>query len=179
MLVIHGSSRAGGNTEQLAHLMAEGIEAEHIYLRDKTIVPIIDKRHDPEGFTAVEDDYDGIAKEMLNHDTIIFATPLYWYGMSGHMKNFVDRWSQSLRDQQLRFAERMKDKKCYVIIVGGDNPKLKALPLVAQFQYIFDFMKASFAGYIVGEANTPGAIMNDQSAIGQANIYNKQLKQSK
>lgn len=41
----------------------------------------------------------------------------------------------------------------YVVIVGGDNPKLKALPLIAQFQYIFDFVGSSFEGYVIGDAN--------------------------
>ena len=37
----------------------------------------------------------------------------------------------------------------YVVIVGGDNPKLKALPLISQFQYIFEFVGSSFEGYII------------------------------
>lgn len=111
MFVIHGSSRQNGNTEALTHMMIEGIETEQIHLRDHTVHPITDQRHDAEGFQPVNDDYEQLTKRMLEHDTIIFATPLYWYGMSGHMKNFVDRWSQSLRDTSLHFKEKMKGKK--------------------------------------------------------------------
>ena len=38
----------------------------------------------------------------------------------------------------------------YVVIVGGDNPKVKALPLIAQFQYIFDFVGSSFEVMLLG-----------------------------
>ncbi len=86
MFVIHGSSRQNGNTEALTHMMVDGIETEQIYLRDHTVYPITDQRHDAEGFQPVDDDYEQLTKRMLEHDTIIFATPLYWYGMSGHMK---------------------------------------------------------------------------------------------
>ncbi|PEO48873.1 flavodoxin family protein [Bacillus pseudomycoides] len=176
MFVIHGSSRSNGNTEALTHMMIDGIDAEQVYLRDHTVHPITDLRHEAEGFQPVDDDYQNLIEQMLEHDTIIFATPLYWYGMSGHMKNFVDRWSQSLRDRSLHFKEKMKEKKMYVVIVGGDNPKLKALPLIAQFQYIFDFTGSSFEGYIIGDANAPDEISNDKEALAKAKLYNEQFR---
>ncbi|MBE7104201.1 flavodoxin family protein [Bacillus cereus] len=179
MFVIHGSSRQNGNTETLTHMMVDGTEAEHIYLRDHTVHPITDQRHDAEGFQPVNDDYEQLIEHMLEHDTIIFATPLYWYGMSGHMKNFVDRWSQSLRDKTLHFKEKMKGKKMYVVIVGGDNPKLKALPLIAQFQYIFDFVGSSFEGYIIGDANGLDEIKNDVEALTKVQLYNSEFKNQK
>lgn len=178
MFVIHGSSRQNGNTEALTHMVIDGIETEQIYLRDHIVHPIIDQRHDVEGFQPVNDDYEQLTKRMLEHDTIIFATPLYWYGMSGHMKNFVDRWSQSLRNKSLHFKEKMKGKKMYVVIVGGDSPKLKALPLIAQFQYIFDFVGSSFEGYIIGDANGPDEIKNDAEALAKAQLYNNKFKNS-
>ena len=49
MFVIHGSSRQNGNTEALTHMMVDGIETEQIYLRDHTVYPITDQRHDAEG----------------------------------------------------------------------------------------------------------------------------------
>lgn len=174
MLVIFGSSR-DGNTEQLTNIMLEGVAAERIYLREKNILPITDKRHDPEGFALVPDDYQAIVNTMLAHDTIIFVTPLYWYGMSGYMKNFVDRWSQSLRDRELQFAEKMKNKRMYVVVVGGDQPKIKALPLIMQFQYIFAFLGASFEGHVIGEGNKPADVLADEEAIGQAKYYNRRF----
>lgn len=64
----------------------------------------------------------------------------------------------------------------YVVIVGGDNPKLKALPLIAQFQYIFDFVGSSFEGYVIGDANGLDEIQNDAEALAKAQIYNKEFK---
>lgn len=179
MLVIYGSSRPNGNTEQLAKIMLDQVDIEEIYLRDKKITPITDLRHDSEGFSRLNDDYYEVVEKMLSHDQILFVNPVYWYGMSGHMKLFIDRWSESLADRELKFKEKMKGKKMYVLAVGGDNPKIKALPLIMQFQHTFDFVGASFEDYVIGEANKPGDILSDEGAIKKARALNEQLQNSR
>ncbi len=176
MFVIQGSSRVNGNSEQLSKVMLAGLTAETVCLRDQKITPIVDQRHEPSGFAPVADDYDSLVDRMLKHEEIVFVTPLYWYGMSGLMKNFIDRWSQSLRVEGLDFKNKMQSKKMYVVIVGGSGARLKGLPLIQQFQLIVDFMGTTLAGYIIGEAAKPGDIMRDQLAIEQAKYRNKLLK---
>jgi len=164
--VIYGGTRANGNTEYLAEQAVKGLEVERIDLRDYTISPIEDLRHTDEGFHPIDDDYEAVLDRVLAHDTIIYATPIYWYGMSGLMKNFIDRWSQSLRDEKRpHFREMMAAKTAYVIAVGGDAPFLKGLPLVQQFQHIFGFFGTRYGGYILGEGNRPGDIKKDQEAL--------------
>lgn len=176
MFVIYGSSRPNGNTELLAKIMLEDINHEAVFLRDKKIKPISDMRHDPQGFQRSDDDYYEIIETMLNHDEVVFATPIYWYGMSGLMKNFIDRWSESLRERSLNFRERMKDKKMYLLIVGSDQPHFKGLPLIMQFEHICNFVGASFEGFIIGDANSPGQILSDENAIVKAKQLNNILR---
>ncbi|MDQ0243538.1 multimeric flavodoxin WrbA [Bacillus fengqiuensis] len=176
ILALYGSSRPNGNSEKLAETAFEGLEVTHVYLRDRNIKPIIDQRHEEGGFQPVDDDYDVTVEQVLEHDLLIFITPLYWYGMSGLMKNFVDRWSQSLRDTRYRFKEEMGKKTAYVIVTGGDNPRIKALPLIQQFQYIFDFMGMKFAGYLIGKGSQPDDILQDQQALAQAAMLSEQLR---
>jgi multimeric flavodoxin WrbA len=113
----------------------------------------------------------------MEHDAIVFATPLYWYGMSGHMKNFIDRWSQSLRDPRYDFKEAMRGKQAYVVITGGENARLFALPLVQQFDLIFRFMSMDFKGYLIGYGGKPDGILQDERALEEAKQLNRQLKQ--
>ncbi|WP_411503429.1 flavodoxin family protein [Brevibacillus centrosporus] len=174
ILVLQGSSRENGNTEQLSQLVLQGIPHTQIHLREKNIRAIHDQRHDPEGFTAVDDDYDAIVEAVLEHDVIVFATPIYWYGMSGFMKDFVDRWSQSLRDKRYSFKQALAQKQGFVITTGGDDPRVKGLPLIQQFQYIFGFVGMPFAGYIIGEGNKPGDVLSDKRAVAEASIWNEQ-----
>lgn len=167
--VIYGSSRQNGNTELLTEHAIKDYDVERIYLRDYNIKQIIDQRHDDAGFDDVNDDYQNVIDRVIKHDVLIFATPVYWYTMSGLMKTFIDRWSQILRDPNYpNFREVMAKKRIYVIAVGGDNPKVKALPLINQFQYICDFFGMTFENYVVAQASLPGEIKEDKNAFIRA-----------
>ncbi|WP_077614797.1 flavodoxin family protein [Caenibacillus caldisaponilyticus] len=175
--VIYGGTRPKGNTEILTEMAIEGLDVEKIYLKDYHIQPITDQRHTEEGFQEINDDYNSVIERVLKHDILIFSTPIYWYSMSGTMKNFIDRWSQTLRDPKFPdFKKKMSAKQAYVIAVGGDNPYIKGLPMIQQFQFIFDFMGISFAGYVLGKGNKPGDIYQDKKAIYAAEQLLKNTK---
>ncbi|WP_124727422.1 flavodoxin family protein [Staphylospora marina] len=175
--VICGSSRSRGNSEALVERVLKDLDAEWIFLRDHHILPIVDKRHDEEGFKPVDDDYHDVITRIMRHDILLFVTPLYWYGMSGFMKNFIDRWSHSLRDTRYDFKSAMNGKIAYVVICGGDRARVKGLPLVQQFQYIFDFMSMRFGGFLIGEGSRPGDVLRDGRALKEAEWLNVELKQ--
>ena len=176
MFVIQGSARDGGNTEKLTELLLEGIDKETIRLREYHMEPFIDKRHDPNGFPQVEDDLSKLMLAMMEHDTIVFATPLYWYGMSSHMKLFIDYWTQYLRVESMQFKERMRGKKAYVVVVGGPKSKMTGLALIQQFRHIFDFMGMSFEGWIIGRGTRPDDILTDRQTIAEAKALNEELR---
>ncbi|KIL46822.1 flavodoxin family protein [Jeotgalibacillus campisalis] len=169
LLIISGSSRDNGNTEILAKEAAKYFDGDvdWIYLRKQTIHQITDQRHTENGFTPVEDDHAGLIKKMVQADTILFATPVYWYGMSGYMKTFVDRWSQALRDPDLDFKQKMQKKPVYVLICGGDRVSVKGIPLILQFQLICEFMNMDFKNYFIGEAKKPGDMLKEQNQLAQ------------
>lgn len=174
--VIYGGNRPDGNVETLTKLVIQGLMVEEIYLKDYLIQPIIDKRHTEEGFSNINDDYNAIIDRILPHDILIFSTPIYWYSMTGIMKNFIDRWSQTLRDPDYPdFKALMSSKKAYVIAVGGDEPYIKGLPMIQQFQYIFDFIGTKFEAYIVGQGNKPGDILQDLKVLSAANLLKNEL----
>ncbi|WP_430787631.1 flavodoxin family protein [Virgibacillus flavescens] len=174
--VIDGGTRESGNTEILTEKVIQNLAVEKIQLSNYEILPVKDLRHTEDGFSTVEDDYNSIIDRMLPHDVLIFSTPIYWYSTSGTMKNFIDRWSQTFRDADYPdFKEVMAAKKAYVISVGGDNANLKGLPMIQQFNYIFDFAGITFEDYILGNGNKPGDIAADKAAIQKAEILHEKL----
>lgn len=171
-----GSSRPNGNTEILTDVFLDGIEYKKVYLKDLTIKPIEDKRHTEEGFTIVDDDHDFIVEAILESDVLVFSTPIYWYSSTGLMKNLIDRFSQAIRDQRFpTLKEHLKSVETFVIAVGGDNPRIKGLPLIQQFKYTFDFLNMPFTGYVIGKASKPQEILQDKIALSQAKMLNQQL----
>lgn len=60
-----------------------------------------------EGPCVQKDDVDAIRKKLLNSDMIVFATPLYYYGMTAQLKTVVDRfcaYNSSLNRRHLKSA---------------------------------------------------------------------------
>ncbi|QKG84177.1 flavodoxin family protein [Kroppenstedtia pulmonis] len=175
--VIDGGTRQKGNTEILTEHAVKELDVERISLRDYDIHPIADLRHTQDGFQEVDDDYNDVIDRVIQHDILVFSTPIYWYSMSGILKNFIDRWSQTMRSPKYYdFKNRMSAKKAFVIAVGGDEPQIKGLPMIQQFQYIFRFIGISFKGYILGTGNKPGDILQDQDAWLAASEMNMKLK---
>ena len=162
--VLYASSRRGGNSERLAKVLVEGMDVDSIFLTDYRIEPIIDYRHTEQG-SYPEDDYRKLLDRALKQDLLIFATPIYWYGMPGPLKLFIDRWSQSLRENRKDFLARIAGKRAYVLAVGDDDPHVKGRALIEQFRHIFDFVGIQFAGHVIGRGNRPGDIEQDTEAL--------------
>jgi multimeric flavodoxin WrbA len=59
-------------------------------------------------------------KEIIEkYDTLIFATPIYWYSMSGIMKVFFDRFSDLIRIEK-DWGRKLRGKKMAVISNSHD-----------------------------------------------------------
>lgn len=178
-VAIYGGSRPGGNSELLAAEVLKDVEATAIFLRDYTIQPVVDQRHQAGGFSRVDDDFDQVIDTVLCHERWLFVTPVYWYGMSGLLKNFIDRWSQASRDLNLHFGQRTQGKTAYLVAAGGDNPRIKALALVQQFFWIADFVGLTLADYVIGEGDKPGDVLNDSVAMVRAGKLRGVFKESR
>lgn len=97
VFVISTSLRTGSNSDMLADKFVEGAtaagnEVEKISLVGKDIkfcqgCLACQKL----GKCAIADDVNGIMQKVLNADVVCWATPIYYYEMSGQMKTLIDR----------------------------------------------------------------------------------------
>ncbi len=69
-----------------------------------------------------EDDFISLMKKISgDYDTLIFATPVYWYAMSCVMKDFFDRFTDLLRIEK-ELGRTLRNKGVAVITSSnGDN----------------------------------------------------------
>ena len=86
-IAILGSARENGNTEKVLRAVLGKEPVKLVSLRNHTI-DFYD--YDRPG---IEDDFLGIAESLVASPRIVFATPVYWYAMSGHLKVFFDRFT--------------------------------------------------------------------------------------
>ncbi len=97
VLIVSTSPRMNSNSEALAKAFAEGAkaaghEAEVISLRGKTLNFCRGCFVCQEKLRCViRDDADGICQKALRADVLVFATPIYYYEMSGQLKTLLDR----------------------------------------------------------------------------------------
>lgn len=90
-VIIIGSSRKDGDTAQIVNSLINKSNWDLIDLNDYKI-GCYDYEH-----RNRNDDYLPLMKELIeNYDKFIFATPVYWYSMSGIMKVFFDRITELL-----------------------------------------------------------------------------------
>ena len=161
VLVISTSPRKGSNSDQLAEDFLRGAQqagntVEKITLRDKTI-----------GFCkgclscirtqrcVIADDANAIVEKMLTSDVIVFATPIYYYEMSGQMKTMLDR-SNPLYGSDYQFRD------IYLLTAAAEDEASTPEGAIHGLQgWIACFEKARLAGTVfAGGVNAPGEIQN-------------------
>ena len=97
ILIVSASPRKNSNSESLALAFAEGAKAaghevELVSLRGKTVNFCRGCFVCQEKLRCViRDDADEICQKALKADVLVFATPIYYYEMSGQLKTLLDR----------------------------------------------------------------------------------------
>lgn len=97
VIVISTSLRVGSNSDMLADKFTEGAlhaghDVEKLSLAGKNIsfcrgCLACQKL----GRCVIDDDANGIMQKVLNADVVVWATPIYYYEMSGQTKVMIDR----------------------------------------------------------------------------------------
>lgn len=108
VLVINGSARANNNTARLVHHLLSA----NINMIELSEVKV--SHYDYDGHYPIDDSFQEITDQMLEADIIILATPVYWYTMSGHMKVFLDRWTDLVTTHKAK-GRALKGKKIAII----------------------------------------------------------------
>lgn len=97
VIVISTSLRVGSNSDMLADKFTEGAlhaghDVEKLSLAGKNISFCRGcLAYQKLGRCVIDDDANGIMQKVLNADVVVWATPIYYYEMSGQMKVMIDR----------------------------------------------------------------------------------------
>jgi len=112
-IIVQGSSRNNGNTSKIVEVLQTQLECDLMNLCDYKIGQYNygNKNH--------EDDFLPLMREIVTYDVILFATPVYWYSMSGTLKTFFDRITDCLKEDK-ETGRKLRGKNLAAINCGSD-----------------------------------------------------------
>ena len=176
VLILSTSLRGGSNSELLAKECAKGAEeagnrVELLSLKGKKIQYCIGCLSCIKtGKCVQKDDATEIMEKLRRADVLVFATPIYYYEMSGQMKTLLDRMNP-LYSSDYAFRE------VYMIATAADGGDATFEKAYNGLQGWVDcFPKAKLCGLVAGaEIGDPKDAVNHPDVMEKAYRLGKEI----
>lgn len=112
---------------------------------------------------VIKDDANEIAEKVKNADVVVYATPVYYYEMSGQMKTLIDRMN-------CLFPSDYKFRDVYLLAASAEDEESAMDGALKGVQGWVDcFEKANLAGVIRGTGLTEtGEAKKDEEILKKA-----------
>jgi multimeric flavodoxin WrbA len=168
VLVLSTSLRNNSNSEILSEEFVKGAkEAGHdvdqISLKDKEInfckgcLVCQTTKH-----CIMQDDAEAIAQKMMTADVLVFATPIYYYEMSGQMKTMLDRTNPL-------FTTDYTFREIYLLATAADSEQSAIDGAVHGLKgWMECFAKTELKGVLIGTGVTQSAEISDTPILQKA-----------
>jgi multimeric flavodoxin WrbA len=180
VLVLLGSPRKEGNSAILAGEIIKGAEfqganVECIYINGMDIKPCQScyacQKKDSKG-CAVKDDMQQIYPKLIEADSWIIASPVYWFTMSAQTKLWMDRCFALLS-----YGENAFKKKIAIAMSYGDTDPFNSgcINALRAFQDSFRYVGAKIVGMVYGSAMASGEIRENSELLQQAEALGRKL----
>ena len=168
VLILSTSPRQGGNSDALAASFAEGARSaghtvSHCSLRDKSLhfcLGCLSCQETPG--CVLQDDMAEILSQMRTADVLVFATPIYFYEMSGQMKTLLDRTNPLFSGEYAFRAVYLLAAAAEAAAQAGDGA------LHGRAGWLACFPKATLQGVVCGCGVTGAGEIQDSPALSQA-----------
>ncbi len=176
IVILQGSPNRRGSTYLLADSFRQGAEsAGHT-------VEIVDAAHADvrpctgcvhcgyEGPCVQKDGMEDLRRKILDADMLVFATPLYYYGMTAQLKAVVDRFcafNSSLTRRHMKSA---------LLAVAWNDDDWTFEALEAHYKTLVRYLAFRDAGMVLGGGCGTPAMTKNSRFIRQAYEFGKNLK---
>lgn len=187
VLAISSSPRQNGNSCLLAEAALRGVRevghaTELVYLDDYLKSFLRDCRlcRDAQGLCTINDGFATLLHDkFLKADAVIFATPLYWYGISGQLKTFFDRifcYIAASYPNASEVISRLCGKRIALMLSSEESYIGAPLGVLHEIQEYSRYTHSIFVGVVQGFGNRRGDVLQDPSdPIDRAYNFGKRL----
>jgi hypothetical protein len=156
-LVLLASARPFGNT---AAFVQQVFPTADCVLLDLLAAPLYPYSYT--GHYPPDDAFAGLIEQVLQHEILVVATPVYWYAMSGLLKTFFDRLTDLVTIAK-PLGRQLRGKRLLLLAVGSDD-KLPA-GFEEPFYLTANYFDMRFEGSLYYSQKTPPTVANLEAAI--------------
>lgn len=168
VVVLSTSLRTNSNSELLAKSFVDGAkdsgnEVKYISLKNKDIhfcigCLVCQKT----GHCVIKDDVVDIMNSVLEADVVVWATPVYYYEMSGQMKTLIDRLNPM-------FSKDYKFRDVYLLATAAEEGDEVFEKVITGLNGWIDcFEKTSIKGTVFCGGVSDGGAISDNSKLKEA-----------
>lgn len=159
ILILTGSPRKNGNSNTLAeHFIRGAEEAGHEIVRFdaafKEVHPCIGcNKCGMNGECVFKDDFEFVRNHIVDAGMVVFATPMYYFGISAQIKAVIDRFYAINGSIHV-------PKKAALLMTYADNDKRKEKAITDHYEILLDYLGWSDAGKIIAPGVWPVGAVN-------------------
>lgn len=180
IMILLGSPRKKGNSAKLAEQVAkgakeQGAKVETFYLNGLDIKPCqaCGKCKKANAGCAIQDDMQPLYPKLKEADTIVIASPIYWFNISAQTKTFIDRFFAVGVEERNIF--RGKQFAFILAYADADPFSSGAVNALRTFQDMCQYLEAEIVDMLYGSAREPGEIGNNPELMKRAYELGKGL----
>ena len=148
ILVLTGSPRKNGNSNTLADYFIKGAEeaghqVERFDAAFENVHPCIAcNKCGMNGPCVFKDDFEFVRNHIVDADVVVFATPMYYFGVSAQLKAVIDRF-YAINGQIHR------PKKAVLLMTYANMAVSEAVPIEAHYDVLLKYLGWEDAGRII------------------------------
>ena len=103
---------------------------------------------------------------LITANSIVLASPVYWFTMSAQMKLCIDRWYALEGPEGYVFS----GKRFGIVLTYGDTDPYSsgAINAIRTFQDMLRYLNATLVSIVYGSATEAGEIQKQQMILEQA-----------
>jgi multimeric flavodoxin WrbA len=187
VLALSSSPRRDGNSRLLADALLEGVaesghDGELVHVDDHVTAFLRDCRicRGADGRCRIEDGFEALLREqVLAADAIVFATPLYWYGVSGQLKAFLDRifcYIAASYPGSEEVVAGLSHKRLALLISSEETYVGASLGVLHEIQEYARYTHSALVGVVNGIGNKRGDVLADPDRpLARARLLGRRL----
>ena len=175
ILVLTGSPRKGGNSSVLPDYFIKGAqeaghETERFDAAFKSVHPCIEcNRCRMDGPCIFKDDFEFVRNNIIDADAVVFATPMYYFGISARLKAVIDRF----------YAINGKihvPQKAVLLMTYANTAASEAVPIESHYDVLLRYLGWHDTGRVIASGVWPIGAVNRTKYPEQAYELGKNMR---